>query len=142
MQIKYPDGEILKCNGNNEVGINLEIDSGVEYKLKITSNNGYEKEVSIYEEKSQIPPKTVMNHWNLGVEHDELKIYQGTPIYNGLEEGVYLENSIIATKDNYKLNIPYTVIIETKNIQNNGWGFILAKGQRRLICGISVLGNL
>lgn len=126
-QIEYPDGDILQCNGRNEIAIDLEINSNEEYKFKITSNNGYVKEVLIYEE-DQILPQTLRNQWNLGVEHENLEIYQGTPVYNGIEEGAYLQNSVIATKENYAFNGEYTVILEAKNIVNNGWGFMLTEG--------------
>ena len=56
-KIEYPDGDILNCNGKKQIGIDYIIECGVEYVFKITSNNGYVKEVKIYEEKQ---PKNVL----------------------------------------------------------------------------------
>ncbi len=48
-KIKYPNGDVLNCNGENQIGIDYIIECGVEYTFEITSNNGYVKEVKIYE---------------------------------------------------------------------------------------------
>ena len=133
-EIEYPNGDILNCNGKNEIGIDFVIDRNEEYIFKITSNSGYMKEEVICEE--------LKKQWNLGVQHEEFQTYKGTPEYNGLEEGLYLKNSIVSTKEKLVLNKYYTIMIEAKNIENNGWGFMLATGQRRISCWISILGNL
>ena len=46
-QIEFPDGNIIYCNGNEEVAKDYEVQLGVEYKVKITSRDGQIKEETI-----------------------------------------------------------------------------------------------
>ena len=53
-KIEYPDGDILYCNGKKQIAIDYMIDLEEEYKFKITSNSGEEKEEIIYEKYSDL----------------------------------------------------------------------------------------
>lgn len=102
------------------------------FPIRITSQ-GYKFEIDEnfkvnYVEKFSVKAK-LRNKWNLGIENSDFQIYQGTPEYKGVEEGLYLYNSVLTTKENYILNNTYTVIIETKNIENNGAGFMIGFGR-------------
>ena len=50
-KIEYPNGDILQCNGKNKIAIDYTIEIGMEYVFKIKSNNGYVKEMLIYEKE-------------------------------------------------------------------------------------------
>lgn len=49
-EIEYPDGDILKCEEKSQIAIDYTIEYEVEYIFKITSKNGYIKEVAIKED--------------------------------------------------------------------------------------------
>lgn len=54
-----------------------------------------------------------------------------------------MNNSVLATKENYVLNSTYTVIIETKNIMRDvesGFGFMISTGRGAAGIGGSALG--
>ena len=105
-----------------------------DYKFEIDENF-----VVTYVEKFSLKYK-LRNKWNLGEENPELMTYQGTTDYQGTSEGVYLYNSVLASKENYILNDTYTIIIETKNIENNGCGFMVGIGEGGGFVGERYLG--
>ena len=53
-KIEYPNGDILNCNGKNQIGIDYTIEIGIEYIFKIISVNGEEKESRIKIEDTDI----------------------------------------------------------------------------------------
>lgn len=53
-KIEYDNGDILKCNGKNQVGIDYTIEDEMKYMYKVISNNGYEKEIPINGERLDI----------------------------------------------------------------------------------------
>ena len=91
-------------------------------------------------EKHQIPLEGLKNRWNLGVENSDFKINRGTPQYKGEQEGVYLNNTVLCTKENYNLNETYTIVFENKNIETNGLGALVGFGQGGAYWGGKFLG--
>ena len=113
---------------NNEIHIINAIDFPVQVTYKNYKFEIDEKFNVTYVEKFSFKIKA-RNKWNLGEENSELETYQGTPDYKGASEGVYLYNSVLASKENYILNDTFTIIIETKNIEQYGCGFMVGTGQ-------------
>ena len=53
-KIEFPDGDILNCNGKNNIGIDYIIEIDIEYIFKIISSNGEEKVERIQIKNSDI----------------------------------------------------------------------------------------
>ena len=81
-KVEYPEGDILNCNGKFQVAIDYVIENKVEYKFKITSNNGEEKEVLIYEENMEIFSELEKN----GKTVDDLNEYGITISRSGYDQ--------------------------------------------------------
>lgn len=97
-----------------------------EYNFYIDKNYiaHIEEKSTRYEIKAKLRKK-----WNLGMENSDFQVYQGEAQYKGKQEGLYLSGkSMLATKENFILNNTYTIIIETKNIDIIGWGFLVSTG--------------
>ena len=107
-QIEMPDGNIIKCNGENEKEIEYTITLGVEYIIKITSDNG-----KIDNEKIKVDsiPCIVTIELSTGVEISNKSIvtdYGKTYENTITTKGDYVINEITATMDGGNLNIDKT----------------------------------
>lgn len=132
--VQYPDGEILKCNEKNQIGIDYTIEYGVEYIFKITSNNNYEKVVSIYEEKPNTEVVVISNKEYTFTCID--KNYQGYNLYLcdevipynvcGSYGSIYYKNSKLRTwlNDNAPENAIEITLEDTETTEKM---FILSK---------------
>lgn len=81
--------------------------------------------------KNNISDDFVISKYNLGTQNNEITTATGNPVYNGENNGVYLENTSL--KMNHGLNQKYTLLIETKDIVLNStiynhYGMIVGYG--------------
>lgn len=116
------------------------LETGMNYTITVEAENQYGKATKIV---TVMTSARLRNKWNLGVENSDLETYRGNPEYKGEEEGLYLNNSILATTEDYILNDEYTVIIETKNIgvtKTNEIGCMVSTGFGRSYWGSYTLG--
>ena len=111
-KIEYPNGEILECNGKNEVGIDYTIEKEVEYKFKVTSSNGYEKEIIIYEEEETL----VLLTYTINDNKDSNNLKTELRFYNkrGIQKIEKPDGAVINAKGEKELKIDYIAKLNTE----------------------------
>ena len=112
-KIEYPNGEILYCNGKKEIAIDYTIENEVEYIFKITSQNGYVKEIPIYEEAETLVllsysidnnQKAKLEFYNeKGIKSIEKP--DGTVINGKGKKEVYIDYTTSNTDENFKVTL-------------------------------------
>ena len=111
-KIEYPNGEILECNGKNEVGIDYTIEKEVEYKFKVISSNGYEKEIIIYEEEETL----VLLTYTISDNKDSNNLKTELRFYNkrGIQKIEKRDGTVINAKGEKELKIDYIAKLNTE----------------------------
>lgn len=111
-EIQYPNGDILKCNGKNQIGIDYTIDAGVEYIFKIKSEDGNIKEERIFEKKLNLEELTIGTAQNTDKYGWKVTNYNVKEDETGCWRLFYQDsNYTYLISDNYiKIDSPYNHI--------------------------------
>lgn len=112
-KIEYPNGDKLDCNGEKEITINYTIENELEYIFKITSQNGYVKEIPICEgaETLVLLSYSIDNNQKAKLEfYNEKGIKSiekpdGTVINGKGKKEVYIDYAISNTNENFKITL-------------------------------------
>ena len=114
----YTGGKISKEEGEIETGT---ITKAGTYYIHILATDKLGNTKEYCSEGIEIK-LSVKNKWNLGIEDPDFIVAKGIPDYKGKDEGVYLNNAVLSTKDVYTLNNTYTILFEGKNIEVSDGG--------------------